>query len=78
MKVNKWNYSSKFFSVGNVKTKYDRRRSSVRVQRQFSEPTDETDLNFKSTRRKDRSQSFATIKFYSDIDATIHKEVNNL
>ena len=28
------------------------------------------------TRHKNRSQSFASIKFYEDIDATIHDEVD--
>ena len=64
-----------------MKTKqFDRRRSSVivksnRIQRQLTDPEEASDVDFKSARRKDRSQSFATIKFYSDIDATIHKEV---
>ena len=70
-----------FFSVGHVKTKqFDRRRSSVsvksnRIQRQLTDPEEASDVDFKSARRKDRSQSFASIKFYSDIDATIHKQV---
>ena len=52
-----------------VKARFDRRASS----RPHVHILDDSDLE--EMRRKTRTQSFASIKFYSDLDSTIHQNV---